>query len=109
MFRLRSQQELDALLDEVSALGGRKTVESFYREATKKTCSFLYIRLDQSEPQFLERFDFVLEPYWSVNQKSRSAMVPTPSEAVLISMLVLVRAPPQIDPKVFSRQYCGTY
>ena len=36
VFRLRSQQELDALLDEVSALGGRKTVESFYREATKK-------------------------------------------------------------------------
>jgi hypothetical protein len=27
-----------------------------------------------------------------VNQKSRSAVVPTPSEAVLISMLVLVRA-----------------
>ena len=62
VFRLRSQQELDALLDEVSALGGRKTVESFYREATKKPYSFLCIRLDQSEPQFLERFDFVLEP-----------------------------------------------
>ena len=38
-----------------------------------------------------------------------AAMVPTPSEAVLISMLVLVRAPPQIEPKAFSRQYCGTY
>ena len=62
VFRLRSQQELDALLDEVSALGGRKAVESFYLEATKKPYSFLYIRLDQSEPQFLERFDFVLEP-----------------------------------------------
>ena len=62
VFRVRSQQELDALLDEVSALGGRKTVESFYREATKKPYSFLYIRLDQSEPQFLERFDYVLEP-----------------------------------------------
>ena len=54
VFRLRSQQELDALLDEVSALGGRKTVESFYHEATKKSYSFLYIRLDQSEPQFLD-------------------------------------------------------
>ena len=32
-----------------------------------------------------------------------------PSEAVLILMLVLVRAPPQIEPKAFSRQYCGTY
>ena len=62
VFRLRSQQELDALLDEVSALGGRKTVEAFYREATRKPYSFLYIRLDQSEPQFLERFDYVLEP-----------------------------------------------
>lgn len=62
VFRLRSQQELDALLDEVSALGGRKLVDSFYREATRKPYSFLYIRLDQPEPQFLERFDYVLEP-----------------------------------------------
>ena len=28
VFKLRSQQELDALLDEVSALGGRKLVDS---------------------------------------------------------------------------------
>ena len=62
VFKLRSQQELDALLDEVSALGGRKLVDGCYREATKKPYSFLYIRLDQSEPQFLERFDYVLEP-----------------------------------------------
>ena len=61
-FKLRSQPELAALLDEVSALGGRKLVDSYYREATKKPYSFLYIRLDQPEPQFLERFDFVLEP-----------------------------------------------
>ena len=40
-FKLRSQQELDALLDEVSALGGRKLVGSHYREATKKPYSFL--------------------------------------------------------------------
>ena len=62
IFKLRSQQELDALLDEVSALGGRKLVDSFYREATRKPYSFLYIRLDQPEPMFMERFDFVLEP-----------------------------------------------
>ena len=62
MFKLRSQQEVDALLDEVSALGGRKLVDSYDREATKKPYSFLYVRLDQSEPQFLERIDFVLEP-----------------------------------------------
>ena len=60
--KLRSQQELDALLDEVSALGGRKLVDSYYREATKKPYSFLYICLDQSEPQLLQHFDFVLEP-----------------------------------------------
>jgi hypothetical protein len=35
---------------------------SFYREATRKPYSFLYIRLDQPEPMFMERFDFVLEP-----------------------------------------------
>jgi hypothetical protein len=62
IFKLRSQQELDALLDEVSALGGRKLVDSFYREATRKPYSFLYIRLDQPEPMFMERFDFVLTP-----------------------------------------------
>ena len=62
IFKLRSQQELDALLDEVSALGGRKLVDSFYREATRKPYSFLYIRLDQPQPMFMERFDFVLEP-----------------------------------------------
>ena len=62
VFKLRSQQELDALLDEVSALGGRKFVESCYRVATARPHSFLYIRLDQPQPQFLERFDYVLEP-----------------------------------------------
>jgi hypothetical protein len=62
IFKLRSQQELDALLDEVSALGGRKLVDSFYREATRKPYSFLYIRLDQPQPMFMERFDYVLEP-----------------------------------------------
>ena len=62
VFKLRSQQELDALLDEVSALGGRRFVESCYRVATARPHSFLYIRLDQPQPQFLERFDYVLEP-----------------------------------------------
>ena len=49
-------------MGEMSADGGRKLVDSYYREATKKSYLFLYIRLDQSKPQFLERFDFVLEP-----------------------------------------------
>ena len=62
VFKLRSQQELDALLDEVSALGGRKLVNGFYRVATKRSYSFLYIRLDQHQPQLLERCDYVLEP-----------------------------------------------
>ena len=50
------------MLDEVSALGGRKLVGSYYREATKTPYSFSYRGLDPPEPQFLERFDFVLEP-----------------------------------------------
>ena len=62
VFKLRSQQELDALVDEVSALGGRKFVESCYRVATARPHSFLHIRLDQPQPQFLGRFDYVLEP-----------------------------------------------
>jgi hypothetical protein len=36
-------------------------------------------------------------------------MVQVPSETVLIRMVVLVRSAPQIEPKAFSRQYCGTY
>ena len=62
VFRLRSQQELGALLDEASTLGGRKLIDSFYRVATARPHSFLYIRLGQPQPHFLERFDFVLEP-----------------------------------------------
>jgi hypothetical protein len=37
IFKLRSQQELDALLDEVSALGGRKLVDSFYQRSDEET------------------------------------------------------------------------
>ena len=74
-------------MDEVSASGGRKLVDSYYREATRKPHSFLYIRRDQSEPQFLERFDFVLEPYaniirvnWRSVKACEALHIPTFSE-----------------------------
>ena len=46
VFRLRSQQELEAFAEEVSALVDKKTVMRFYREATEEPYSFLYCRLE---------------------------------------------------------------
>ena len=59
VFRLRSQQELDAFAEEVSALVDKKTVMRYYREATEEPFSFLYCRLEakQAEDIFWIRFE----------------------------------------------------
>ena len=64
VFRLRSQAELDAVLEEVSATYDKKTVAGFYREATEEPFSFLYIRLEAKkvEDMFWERFEYRLLP-----------------------------------------------
>ena len=64
MFRLRSQAELDAVLEEVSATYDKKTVAGFYHEATEEPVSFLYIRLEAKkvEDMFWERFEYRLLP-----------------------------------------------
>ena len=59
VFRLRSQMELDAFCEEVSALIDKKTVMRFYREATEEPYSFLYVRLEAKKPEdiFWMRFE----------------------------------------------------
>ena len=51
VFRLRSQQELEAFAEEVSALVDKKTVRRYYREATEEPYSFLYCRLEAKKPE----------------------------------------------------------
>ena len=64
VFRLRSQQELEAFAEEVSALVDKKTVMRYYREATEEPYSFLYVRLEAKKPEdiFWERFEHRLLP-----------------------------------------------
>ena len=59
VFRLRSQQELEAFAEEVSALVDKKTVMRYYREATEEPFSFLYCRLEakKAEDIFWIRFE----------------------------------------------------
>ena len=64
MFRLRSHLELEAVLEEVSATYDKKTIASFYREATEEPYRFLYVRLEAKKPEdvFLERLEYRLLP-----------------------------------------------
>ena len=56
--RLRSQQELEAFAEELSALVDNKTVTRFYREATEEPFSFVYCRLEAKRPEDIFWFRF---------------------------------------------------
>ena len=45
LFRLRNSNDLQAVIDELSALLDRKTLLEVYMEATKERYSFLFIKL----------------------------------------------------------------
>ena len=45
VFRLRNAQDLDAIIEEVSALVDKKTLMDIYNLATEEPYSFLYIKL----------------------------------------------------------------
>ena len=45
IFRLRNQDDMDAILDELGALADKKTIQKIYDIATKEVHSFLYINL----------------------------------------------------------------
>jgi hypothetical protein len=61
---MRNRKELDALLDELSGVYPRKTLEQFYEEATAEKHSFLYINLlaDRREDMFYKNFEYRLLP-----------------------------------------------
>ncbi len=63
VFRLRSQLELDAFCEEVSALADKKTIYQYYKQATEEPFSFLYCRLEakKSEDIFWARFEQPLD------------------------------------------------
>ena len=45
VYRIRSSQDLDTLINEVSALIDRKTLLNIYKQCTEQPYSFLYIKL----------------------------------------------------------------
>ena len=62
VFRLRSQQELEAFAEEVSALVDKKTVMRYYREATEEPFSFLYCRLEAKKAEDIDSLSLVKAP-----------------------------------------------
>ena len=61
VYRLRSQLELEAFCEEVSALADKKTIYQYYKQATEEPYSFLYVRLDSPKPEFWVRFERLSE------------------------------------------------
>jgi hypothetical protein len=63
-FRLRNAKELEALLEELSALYPRKTLEAMYHAATEEPYSFWYIDLaaKKREEMFYLRFERPMLP-----------------------------------------------
>ena len=59
VFRLRNAGDLDAWVDEVSAITDKKTLFELYHLATSKPYSFLFIKLNSKDTQhmFYSRFD----------------------------------------------------
>ena len=45
IYRLRNQADLDAIVEEVSAVYDKKAIYRFYKEATEESYSFVYINL----------------------------------------------------------------
>ena len=45
VYRLRNQKDLDAFLEELSALYDKKTLLKLYQHATERPFSFLYVKL----------------------------------------------------------------
>ena len=64
IYRLRNQADLDAIIEEVSAIYDKKTLYQLYRMATDEPYSFLYIKLTARDKNdmFYMRFDRKLIP-----------------------------------------------
>ena len=58
VFRLRNQLELDALVEELSAMLPKETLYAMYEEATREPYSFWFVNLRApKEDMFWVRFD----------------------------------------------------
>ena len=64
VFRLRSAQELEAIVEEISAVYDKDTIVAMYRRATEEQYSFLYVDLAARTPgkMFMLRFHRYLVP-----------------------------------------------
>ena len=58
VFKLRSQADLDAFIDEVSAVTDKKTLLEMYHMATHEPFSFLYVKLTSKDPNKLFMIKF---------------------------------------------------
>ena len=63
VFRLRNQHDLDAFIEEVSALADKKTLMDIYNLATQEPYSFLYVKLNSKSKNdmFFIRFEKRIE------------------------------------------------
>ena len=63
VFKLRSQADLDAFIDEVSAVTDKKTLLEMYHMATHEPFSFLYVKLTAKDPNkmFMIKFHQYLQ------------------------------------------------
>ena len=63
IFRLRNQHDLEAFIEEVSALADKKTLLDIYNLATKEDYSFLYVKLNSKSKQdmFYIKFNHRIE------------------------------------------------
>ena len=64
IYRLRNYSDLEAIVEELSAVYDKKTLLQMYHEAISEPYSFLYVNLmqKQRERMFMSRFDHYLNP-----------------------------------------------
>ena len=64
IYRLRNYSDLEALVEELSAVYDKKTLLEIYHQAVAEPYSFLYVNLMSKDrtKMFMERFDKHLNP-----------------------------------------------
>ena len=64
IYRLRNYGDLDAIVEELSAVYDKKTPLKIYHEAVSEEYSFLYVNLIQKDKRkmFMTRFNHYLNP-----------------------------------------------
>ena len=64
IYRLRNYGDLEAIVEELSAVYDKKTLLQIYHEAIDEPCSFLYVNLMQNDKRkmFMSRFEHYLNP-----------------------------------------------